>query len=112
VAASKDNKDSYNLLSFYTSLYKDKYGVSPIVNRYKEKWAMQSLIDDFGIDDIKLSIKYYFKLSKDGHPLTWFFNNFSAIHTSRLNSERDDRIRAAARQKTYELRAEYLNGLP
>lgn len=111
MAASKDNKESYMLLSLYNTLYRDHYNSSPLVNKYKEKWAMQSIIDDFGVENVSITLQYYFKLSKENHPLSWFFNNFSAIHTSRLNSEKDSRIRAAARQKTYELRMEYLNGL-
>lgn len=111
MAASKTNTDSYALLSQYIGMYRDKYGSSPVVNKYKEKWAMQSLIDDFGIDETSQTLTYYFKLTKEGHPLSWFFNNFSTIHTSRLNSERDAKIRAAAREKTQQLRAEYLNGI-
>lgn len=72
---------------------------------------MQSLIDDFGVEEVESSLSYYFKLPKENHPITWFFNNFTTIHTARLNAEKDDKIRAAARQKTQELRMEYLNGL-
>lgn len=111
MAGNKNNTDAYALLSEYIGMHRDKYKVSPVVNKYKEKWAMQSLIDDFGVEDISKTLSYYFKLTKDGHPLSWFFNNFSSIHTSRLNSERDAKIRAAAREKTQQLRAEYLNGL-
>ena len=110
VATSKD-KESYSLLSSYIGLHRDKYGASPVINKYKEKWAMQSLIDDFGVEEVESSLSYYFKLPKENHPLTWFFNNFATIHIARLNAEKDAKIRAAARQKTYELRAEDLNGL-
>lgn len=111
MAASKNDKLSYSLLSEYIGLYRDKYNKAPVINKYKEKWAMQSLIDDFGAEEVESSLSYYFKLPKENHPLTWFFNNFATIHIARLNAEKDAKIRAAARQKTYELRAEYLNGL-
>lgn len=111
MAANKNDKLSYSLLSKYITLYHNKYNQTPIINKYKEKWAMQSLIDDFGVDEVESSLLYYFKLPKENHPIIWFFNNFATIHTARLNAEKDAKIRAAARQKTYELRAEYLNGI-
>lgn len=111
MAASKTDKDAYSLISLYISLYRDKYNLSPIVNKYKEKWAMNSLIEDFSKDDVEKTLSYYFRLSKDNHPLTWFYNNFSSIHMSRISAEKDDRLRSAAREKTQQLRAEYLDGI-
>jgi hypothetical protein len=107
---SKD-KDSYSLLSSYISLYRNKYGNSPIVNKYKEKWAMSSLIEDFGISSVQDTLNYYFKLNKEGHSLSWFFNNFSTIHSSRLSAERDAMIRQEQRVRTMEIRAEFINGV-
>lgn len=107
---SKD-KDSYSLLSSYISLYRNKYGNSPIVNKYKEKWAMSSLIEDFGISGVQDTLDYYFKLNKEGHSLSWFFNNFSNIHSSRLSAERDAMIRKEQRVRTMEIRAEFINGV-
>lgn len=111
MAASKNDKNSYALLSEYVGLYRNKYGQNPIINKYKEKWAMQSLIDDFGVEDVGLTLEYYFKVTKEGHPLSWFFNNFSTLYSSKKNAEKDEDVRMAARQRTSELRAEYLNGL-
>lgn len=111
MAASKNDKEVYLLLSKYSSLYEAKYGHKPILNKYKEKWGMASIIEDFGVDPVKETLEYYFRLSKEGHSLPWFYNNFSTVHTSRLSSEKDDRMRAVAREKTRQLRAEYLNGL-
>ena len=112
MAASKANdKDAYSLLSEYSRLYEFKYKQSPIVNKYKEKWGMSSLVDDFGREGVGKTLTYYFKINREGHSLSWFYNNFSTLHLSRLNAEKDDRIRAAARAKTRQLRAEYLDGL-
>ena len=112
MAASKANdKDAYSLLSEYSRLYELKYKQSPIVNKYKEKWGMSSLVDDFGREGVGKTLTYYFKINREGHSLSWFYNNFSTLHLSRLNAEKDDRIRAAARAKTRQLRAEYLDGL-
>jgi hypothetical protein len=111
VTKPNKDKDSYTLLSSYISLYRDKYGNSPIINKYKEKWAMASLIEDFGITNIQNGLEYYFKLNKEGHSIGWFFNNFSTIHSSRLSAERDAMIRSEQRMKTMQIRAEFINGV-
>jgi len=111
VTSPNKDKDAFALLSKYSSLYKQKYGNSPVVNKYKEKWAVISLIEDFGADSVRESLKYYFKLNREGHSLSWFFNNFSNIHSSRLSSERDAMIRREQREKTLKIRAEFMNGV-
>lgn len=111
MAANKNDKDAYSLLSEYSRLYQARYAQPPIVNKYKEKWGMSSLVEDFGREGVSRTLAYYFKTNREGHSLSWFYNNFSNIHLSRLASEKDDKIRAAARAKTRQLRAEYLNGL-
>jgi len=111
VAANKTDKDAYALLSEYSSLYKVKYSQQPIINKYKEKWAMSSLLEDFGKEGVSKTLQYYFKTSRDGHSLSWFYNNFSNIHLSRIAAEKDDRIRAESRRKTQQLRSEYLDGV-
>jgi hypothetical protein len=50
-------------------------------------------------------------LTKDMHPLSWFVNNFSSLHISRIGAEKDAMLRSEQRRKTQELRAEYLNGV-
>lgn len=111
MAASKTDKEAFSLLSEYIRLYKSRYTSAPIINKYKEKWGMASLVEDFGREEVEKTLNYYFKTNREGHSLPWFYNNFSTVHISRLSAEKDDKIRAAARQKTQELRAEYLNGI-
>lgn len=111
MAKSKVDSAAYALLSEYMSLYWDKYGSNPLINKYKEKWAMASLVEDFGQEEVRETLVYYFKLTKDRHPLPWFFNNFVAVHTSRLSAQKDDILRAEQRKKTQELRSEYINGV-
>ena len=44
---------AYGLVGFYCALYKQSYGKVPVVNRYREKWAMQDVIDSIGYDRAK-----------------------------------------------------------
>jgi hypothetical protein len=111
VAKSKIETAAYALISDYTCLYKQRYGIPPIINKYKEKWAMISLVEDFGPESVSNTLEYYFKLNKDGHPLNWFYNNYSTIHSSRIESEKDEERRVKQREVTRKLREEYLNGI-
>lgn len=111
MAKSKAETAAYTLISDYICLYKQRYGIPPLINKYKEKWAMISLVEDFGQEEVNKTLQYYFRLTKDGHPLNWFFNNYSSLHSSRLDSEKDAKIREEQRRRTQELRAEYLNGI-
>ena len=72
---------------------------------------MISLVEDFGPEEVSKTLEYYFRLNKDGHPLNWFYNNFSNINSARIQAEKDSDIREKQRKKTLELRAEYLNGI-
>jgi predicted hydrolase (HD superfamily) len=101
----------YELIRHYQSLYVKRYNRPIEINRYKEKWAVSSLIEDFGYEEVEKTLEYYFKLDKDGHPLSWFFSNFSIIKQRRLDKEMDDIIRADRRAKTQKIVEEYRNGL-
>jgi hypothetical protein len=111
VAANKSDKDAYSLLSEYSRLYQTRYSQSPVINKYKEKWGMSSLVEDFGKEGVSKTLLYYFKTNREGHSLSWFYNNFSNIHSSRLSSEKDAIIRREQRIKTMQIRAEFMNGV-
>lgn len=111
MARTKNETAAYALISDYVCLYKNRYGVPPLVNKYKEKWAMISLVEDFGAEEVGETISHYFNLNKEGHPLNWFYNNFSNIYSARIAAKKDEALREQQRKKTQELRAEYLNGL-
>lgn len=101
----------YELLREYQSLYKIKYSRPIEINRYKEKWAASSLIEDYGYDTVLSTLEYYFRTEKDNHPLVWFYSNFDLLNQRRLDKERDDRIRAERREQTRKIVLEYKNGL-
>jgi len=93
-------KLAHGLVSLYCLLYKEKYNKSPIVNRYKEKWAMQDVVDSTGYDRAKVLLEYYFKMSKAGHPLQFFYYNFDKIDLTLSQVEEDKVRRELIRQKT------------
>lgn len=82
-------KEPYILIGLYESLYLSKYGKKPKLNKFREKWAMQDVIDSVGFDHAKDLLAYYFKTNKSGHPLNFFFNNFDRIDSSMIAMEKD-----------------------
>lgn len=93
-------KQAYALVSLYIALYKNKYNKQPVVNRYREKWAMQDVIDSVGFDRAKQLMEYYFKCKKDGHPMNWFLYNFDKLDDVLIRSSEDIKLRATLRSKT------------
>ena len=92
-----DASKAYTLVSLYSSLYKDKYNKSILINKHKEKWAMAEVIDCVGFDRAKELLLYYFHTTKSGHPLQWFFYNFErldAVLTAKAeDQQRRDKMR-------------------
>jgi hypothetical protein len=107
--AKEDAKQAYSLVSLYIALYKSRYNKQPIVNRYREKWAMQDVIDSVGFDRAKELLEYYFKCTRTGHPLQWFFYNFDRLDDVMVKSELDADKRKRLREQTKLLVEQELN---
>jgi hypothetical protein len=94
------NKEPYILLSLYSNLYEGLYNTKPTINRYKEKWAMQDVIDSIGFERSKDVLYYYFKTGKNRHPLNFFYNNFERIEDMMKQIEEDKINRVRLSQET------------
>ena len=97
------DKGPYILISLYESLYKEKYNKKPRLNKFREKWAMQDVIDSVGYDRAKELLEYYFKTSKSGHPLNFFFYNFDRIDQVETEIQKDKANRVMLREQTKKL---------
>lgn len=95
-----NEKEPYILIGLYQSLYKERYGKSPTMNKFREKWAMQDVIDSVGFDRAKELLTYYFHLNKNGHPLQFFFFNFDKIEANKVELEKDKERRRILMQET------------
>lgn len=93
-------KLSHALLTLYINLYKGAYRREPSINRHRDKWAMQDVIDSVGYDRGKDLINYYFRVKQSGHPLTWFFYNFDKLNDTLTKAEADLRRREMLREQT------------
>ena len=45
-----NEKQPYILIGLYENLYLEKYNKKPRINKFREKWAMQDVIDSVGMD--------------------------------------------------------------
>lgn len=97
------SKEPYVLIGLYETLYFQKYGKKPRLNKFREKWAMQDVIDSVGYDRARELLEYYFKTSKNGHPLNFFFYNFDRIDQVESDMRRDKANRAMLREQTKKL---------
>ena len=95
-----NEKEPYVLISLYQSLYKDKYSQMPKINKFREKWAMQDVIDSVGFDRAKELLQYYFKLNKGGHPLQFFFFNFDKMDVMETEVQKDTERRRLLLEET------------
>ena len=87
-------------MSLYLSLYKERYSKDLTVNKFREKWAMQDVIDSVGFDRAKELLTYYFSTNKSGHPLNFFYNNFDRIDSLHKEIQKDKANRNVLLQET------------
>jgi len=95
-----NEKEPYVLIGLYEVLYKEKYNRKPRINKFREKWAMQDVIDSVGYDRAKELLIYYFSLNKNGHPLNFFFYNFDKMDALKLEIEKDKEKRRLLLEET------------
>ena len=97
------NKEPYILLTIYMALYEQRYGKKPRINKYKEKWAMQDVLDSIGFEQAKDVLNYYFRTGKNGHPLNFFYNNFDRLEDMMIQIHKDVANRARLLEQTKKL---------
>ncbi len=98
-----NEKEPYVLIGLYENLYNEKYGKKPRLNKFREKWAMQDVIDSVGFDKAKELLVYYFKTNKSSHPISFFFYNFDKLDYVKTEREKDDTHRRLLLKATKEL---------
>lgn len=96
-------KLAYALLTLYTNLYKKCYLREPSINKHRDKWAMQDVVDSVGYDRSRTLLEYYFKVKQSGHPLQWFFYNFDKLNDTLSKAEQDVARRNKLREQTRQM---------
>jgi hypothetical protein len=101
--AKEEARQPYVLISIYEMLYKEKYNRTPKINKYREKWAMQDVIDSIGFDRARNVLEYYFKTNRPGHPLQHFFFNFDKLDQVMIELDKDKLAREKLRMQTKQM---------
>lgn len=91
-----------SLLDLYVLLYEEKYGHTPSLNRYRDKWNMVDVCDSVGFDKAKDLLQFYFKTGSEGHPLTFFFYNFDKLEVGMKQASEDASDKERLRKETEE----------
>lgn len=100
VSEATINKYANELLALYVSLYTDKYGSAPSMNRYKYKWGFKAMYEDLGPKPAREVIEYYFKTTRPGHPLEHLLYNYEKLNQIVKDIAKDEVDRAEWRKKT------------
>jgi hypothetical protein len=95
-----NTKYAHALLNNYKVMYEEKYGKTPVLNKYKEKWAMSDVVDSVGYERSLDLLEYYFKTTRPGHPLQWFYYNFERLDEVMKATAEDNIRREKIRQQT------------
>lgn len=96
------------LITKYVKLYTDKYGQAPVINRYRERWGFQSIIEDLGRDDANAVLEYYFSLRGRDHTVPDLLRSYDELHKWRLADDKDKREVARLHEETARRAEEYL----
>lgn len=96
----ENKKEPYVLIGLYQSLYKERYGKTVSLNKFREKWAMQDVIDSVGFERAKELLIYYFSTSKVNHPISFFYYNFDKIDQVKKEIDRDKQNRSMLLEET------------
>lgn len=88
MSKTKANK-AYALVSYYILLYKEKYGKEPTINRHRDRWGFEDMIEDLSEYEARLVMDYYFTTNKFGHPLNYLFRNYDKLYIKMNQFEQD-----------------------
>lgn len=83
-------KQSNALITQYIKSWTERYGKSPVLNRYKWKWAFRDMVEDLGYERAKEVVAYYFRTNRLGHPIEHIAYNYDQMHKILLEREADD----------------------
>lgn len=94
-------KQCHTLTSYYITLYEQKYGSKPIVNRNSARWGFDGVLTDMGMTEAKHLLDYYFTtIQPKRHALNVFFYSYDELYEAMKIQEEDIARRAEYRKET------------
>ena len=96
-----DRKYRFALIGKFEKRLKTAGLPAPALNKHKEQWAADDLLESFGDSELEAAMDYYFKVS--ARP-TWkgYCNNVDRLLQSMQAQKEDAEFRAQMREKAKE----------
>ena len=96
-----ERKNRFALISKFEQMCKLHGYQRPTLNRYKEQWAADDLLESWDDPDLYSAMEYYFKVS---NAPSWkgYCNNVDRLLQSMQAQKEDEKFRAQMRQKAKE----------
>lgn len=93
-----DRKNRFALISKFEQMCRINGYQKPALNKHKEQWAADSILESWDDPDIYKAMEYYFKINKNP---SWngFVNNVDGLLESLRQQEADAKFRADMREK-------------
>lgn len=103
-------KQANELVTLFMSLFKERFHKTPVLNRYKQRFALSDILEDMSFDDLKMLLKYYVKV--DAEPsLTSFCYEYDELYVKMQRDAKDEaerhQIRKETEQRVREFRERY-----
>lgn len=94
------NQQAYALISLFEKHYQKKYNRKPDLNRHRDKWGFQDMVEDLGYDIAQEIVVYYFELKYVGHPVQQLLRNYDKFRRVRDERREDEAERLRLRAET------------
>jgi len=96
-----ERKHRFAVLSKFEAYWKEKRSSELQINKYKEQWAADALLESFSMEKICEAMEYYFSINSSP---SWkgFANNIERLIQSKTEKEEDERLRAERRVQAKE----------
>jgi hypothetical protein len=106
VTPAKQKQLSFALVDLYALCYEKKLGRKPTINRYREKWGFQDMLDSLGYERSCEVIEYYFTTTNNYSPVN-LFNNFDRLHEAITKRDLDRQRRKKLQEQTRKMVEEW-----
>jgi len=100
-----DRKERFALVSLFEKHCKINGISKPVLNKNKEQWAADGLLESFTFDQLSDAMRYYFMINSKP-TWSWYSNNVEKIIAAEEAVRQDKEFRAEMREKA----REWING--
>lgn len=95
-----DKKLRFAMLTYFKKKLSSR-GVPSQINQFKEQWAADALIDEYGYDDCINLVDWYFDHYQSPN-WTWFTYNIDNVISFKSDTENDLKVRKMLREAAKE----------